>query len=189
MNLNDTLAKMMGAARDCYQTDRKLSFADLTGLLKPAPNLLSNTDDFSGDWFVTDGSNVIKPGNKEFQGLKTYTYKENSGGRGVSYAKDFDSGNYTFSLFIYYDGDGSQRDALDVRPLLHIPFNLRKGWNRYVFPFNVEKKFNSILPSFWTATGGMFAGYKLERGSVATPYLRKDGVLVKAPEIIVGGDS
>lgn len=187
MTVNETLTALMNAARSYYQVSRKLKVNDLTSLLSPNTNLVTNSDDFSGDEFVTDGSNVIKPGNKEFQGLKTYTYKDNSGGRGVSYAKDFDSGNYTFSLFIYHDGDESQRDALDVQPLLHIPFNLKQGWNRYVIPFNVEKKFNSILPCFWTSKGGMFAGYKLERGSVATPYLRKDGVLVKAPEIIVGG--
>lgn len=187
MNLNDTLAKMMGAARDYYQTDRKLSFADLTGLLKPAPNLLSNTDDFSGDKYtVSSDIRVVTPGSIKYQGLSTYNYASNSNGRGVTYHDNFNPGTYTFSFFMNLDGDpNGERDAFEAQPSSHIPFYIKSGWHRYVIPFTVDSSFSSVQVCLWTSVGGSFAGYKLEHGNVATPYLRKDGVLVKAPEIIV----
>lgn len=46
---------------------------------------------------------------------------------------------------------------------------------------------NSVEVTQWVPSDTLVAGYKLEAGNVSTPYLREDGVLVKAPEISVGG--
>lgn len=189
MTLNSSLTDLMNAARDYYQVNQKLTINGLTHLLKPNINLIENSDDFSGDKYTVSSDNSdVTPGSIKYQGLSTYNYASNSGGRGVTYHDNFNPGTYTFSFFMNLDGDpNGERDAFEAQPISHIPFNIQSGWHRYVIPFTVDSSFSSVQVCFWTSVGGSFAGYKLEHGNVATPYLRKDGILVKAPEIILGG--
>lgn len=155
-----TLTTLMDAARNYYQTDRKLSFTDLTSMLKPAPNLLTNTDNFSGNGYLTKGNVAVK---------------------------NLEAGNYVFSFFLYCSIDNSGNDAFDVDSQIHKSFMIKKGWHRYVIPFNVKRQAANIYVTNWVPADCLIAGYKLEKGEMATPYLRADGTLVKAPEILFGG--
>lgn len=189
MTLNSSLTSLMDAARSYYQVDRKLDLNTLTSMLSPNKNLIDNSDNFSGSNFVDTSSGRVKLSSREFYGLTVYD-SGGSNGTGIQWNSQIKAGSYVFSVFIYcdVDNDAAERNALDVLPISHIPILIKRGWNRYVIPFTINSDASSLLLANWTSFAVSFAGYKLESGSVATPYLKSDGTLVKAPEVVVGGE-
>lgn len=187
MTLNSSLTSLMDAARKYYQINRKLDLNTLTSMLSPNENLIDNSDDFSGSNFVNTSPSRVKLSSREFYGLTVYDHSANSDGHGIQWNNQIKAGSYVFSVFIYCDVDTTiGKNALDVSQIYHIPFSIKKGWNRYVIPFTINSDASSLLLATWVSSAISFAGYKLESGSVATPYLKSDGTLVKAPEVVVG---
>ena len=190
MTVAQSFTALMNAARDYYQVDRNLSVSALTELLKPNPNLLTGTDDFSNPDFAID-DHVASLSDKEYMGIKCYHISANAGGHGVGIKVNLDPGPYTFSFFLNCS-DAKDKDAFD-RDLsdgtqFHHAFPVKSGWNHYYLAFNSDKALTALRLSSWTTAESLLAGFKIESGSNVTPYLRKDGSLVKAPEVnILGG--
>ena len=186
MTFVQTLTTLMDAARNYYQTDRKLSFTDLTSMLKPAPNLLTNTDNFSGNGYLSDSNATIS--DQSYQGIKCYKLPANVHDQPyVGAVANLEAGNYVFSFFLYCSIDNAGNNAFDIDSQIHKAFAVEKGWHRYVIPFNTKDSATNIYVTNWVPADCLVAGYKLEKGERATPYLRADGTLVKAPEILLGG--
>ncbi len=188
MTLNSSLTSLMDAARKYYQVERKLDLNTLTSMLSPNENLIDNSDDFSGSNFVNTSPSKVRLSSREFYGLTVYDHPAtNPDGQGIQWNDQIKAGSYVFSVFIYCDVDTTpEKSALDVLQISHIPFSIKKGWNRYVIPFTINSDTSSLLLATWVNAAISFAGYKLESGHVATPYLKSDGTLVKAPEVVVG---
>lgn len=186
MTVSQILTTLMDAARDYYQVDRKLSISTLTNLLKPMPNLLEGTDDFSDSQFTVNQKGPTRS-DQNFYGLACFRLIGGGHGSGVTSNYGIKPGNYSFSFFLYSDTDSTERDAVDIAEQIHVPFNAKKGWNRYVLPVTITKPCTGVVVCNWASAGRLIAGYKLENGKISTPYLRKDGMLVKAPEILLGG--
>lgn len=189
MTVTQSFTALMDAARNYYRVDRNLSVSALTKLLKPNPNLLTGTDDFSDPGFAID-DHVASLSDKEYMGLKCYHISANAGGYGVGIKVNLDPGPYTFSFFLNCN-DNKDKDAFD-RDLsdgtqMHHAFPVKSGWNRYYLSFVSNKALTKLRLSSWTSTESLLAGFKIELGNNVTPYLRKDGSLVKAPEVNILG--
>lgn len=130
MTVTQSLTSLMNAARNYYQVSRKLGIHDLTNLLRPAPNLLNGTDDFSNASFTFDDPKVV-PTDTSFAGLKCYRLLANAGGYGVTINRHFDPGTYVFSFFLHCGVDDAGNNAVDVvteaGKQLHQPFAVKKG--------------------------------------------------------------
>lgn len=185
MTLAEKLTIVMDAARGYYQTNRKLSLNDLIDLLKPMPNLLEGTDDFSGSQWTTKAGAVQS--DQSFCGLACYSLPGKSNGAGVNDNREIKPGNYSFSFFLCGSAENTGKLAIDIAGQVHIPFAVRKGWHRYILPFNIQTAGSGIIVADWSSASSLIAGYKIEKGQTSSPYLRKDGTLVKAPEILLGG--
>ena len=190
MTVTQSFTALMDAARNYYRVDRNLSVSDLTKLLKPNPNLLTGTDDFSDPDFAID-DHVASLSDKEYMGLKCYHISANAGGYGVGINVNLGPGPYVFSFFLNCNGtkdnDAFDRDLSDGTQVHHA-FPVKSGWNRYYLSFNSDRALTSLRLSSWTSAESLLAGFKIEKGNDITPYISKAGILVKAPEVnIIGG--
>lgn len=94
MSVNDTMTSLMDAARQEYSLTHKISFAELTQLIKPNPNIAKGTDDYSGD---TWGTYAVQDVDQTFNGLSV---KQLFGGAHIGPVVTVEAGTYTYSFFV-----------------------------------------------------------------------------------------
>lgn len=142
----------------------------------PNLNLLDGTRDFSGTWgnsssWVTDGT------------YKDLTVKKRTGGQWNGIYKTFTvskDGNYTFSAYVKSSGNNANiyryffLDGVNINTYNKL-FGNNFDWTRDSVTLNL--KANDIISIRYEISSGgtdsilWVAGYKLEQGSIATPWM------------------
>lgn len=189
MSLTDTFTSLMNAARQEYDLNHKIGFAELTKIIKPNPNLAKGTDDYSGNLW---GYYVPTDVTDKFNGL---TVKAVYGGAHIGPIVTVPAGDYTYSFFVkpvdkignfYAKARGFDFTTMQENANTQsVIAGAIKGtdWQRVSFTFkNIKAGSYVFMAENWPGTVWV-AGQKVESGPYTTPYYAADNRLITAPEV------
>ncbi len=139
----------------------------------PNLNLLEGTEDFSGDW--TNSSSWVTNGT--YKGLTVKSYQRPWDGMFKKYIVPQD-GSYTWSSFVKSESDTSNIFRvlfINNKEIPIVGLGHKFDWLRDSVTISL-KKGDEVIFNYGNSenNGGKLsvAGYKLEQGSIATPYMQ-----------------
>lgn len=181
MSLSSTMTSLMDSARKHFEVTNKLSINNLINLFNPNPNLMPDAETFGkGKWTNMPAYSH----SADWNGLEVISGTSNHAGVNCDY--NVKAGEtYTFSIYakasvanfgasfhIVYDFPQSAW----VVPVHDKAINIDTDWKRYSMTFTIKRD-GQINPRVESDTPGTLylAGYKLERGDLATPLQKVGG--------------
>ena len=184
MSTNDKLTALADSIRKIAGVKQALKLDDMAYLLKPRSNMLTGSDDFSGNW------NNVEWWKKEsaWKGLTTYSsiYQWSGINQDIAIKQ---GKTYTFSLFARAVNKEDQNaqfyippstDPSVSEPFVRVGMHISTDWARYAITFTAKKdsEINARLEPNEKGYILQVCGLKLEEGEMATPYVNKDGNIV-----------
>lgn len=165
----------MNSARKHFEVDSKLSIDDLNNEFNPNPNLVP--DDFSGSgWGNLNGYQVD---DQTYRGMKVI--KREYLWSGVYFPINVKQGEqYTVSLYAKVDTANEGSPCFYLAPTNKfkmttsdtLGINITDKWQRFINTFTVLKSgvLNPRIELNKNGAGFLYiSGYKIEKGSLATP--------------------
>lgn len=183
MSLNDTMTSLMDSARKHFDINSKLSLGNLIQLFNPNPNLIEGAENWSNAGFSNINNDTILITTDIYKGLKVVQCKRSWSSPNFTFQVQKGE-TYTFST--YAKGDNNQAvgiyNVLTGSNQITSPgyadyrLNVNEKWQRFSFTFTAIEAGTIHSRMEQASNNNLYlAGYKLEKGNLATPILKMGG--------------